>query len=149
MSNATNSDVELAALLGGPNIAVLQNLHPLLVKIDSAVVISMITNNYDTNDTLRSECKYMMTRLGNPQIRHVYREQNKVADALALAKEGARRKVFGAMKLLIVPPVYANNCFWTDMGGTTFARKINVCNNSLSGHYGQNRSMTLANSNVP
>lgn len=42
-------------------------------------------------------------------IKHNYREQNRVADLLA--KEVARKAIFGKLTMLVVPPMYANKVF--------------------------------------
>lgn len=63
-------------------------------------------------------------KLGKPTIKHTYKAAN------ALAKEGAKKKVFGRPAMLIVPPVYIIDVFWTDILGTTNQRLILTCNNT-------------------
>lgn len=67
---------------------------------------------------LFSECKYLIKKLTKPIIKHMYREENRVAEELA--KEGARQSLLEETTLLEVPPVYAIEAVQTDTLGTTF-----------------------------
>ncbi|OIS95740.1 hypothetical protein A4A49_03511 [Nicotiana attenuata] len=73
-----------------------------------------------------SECRLLMARPGNLVISHIYTEQNRVADLLA--KEGAKKKLFDKPRILVVPPMFANDTVWADILGTTFDRKTAECN---------------------
>lgn len=62
-------------------------------------------------------------------IKHNYKERNRVADLLA---KGAKKEVFGRLAMLLVPPVFVNETFWTDILGTIFPKHVLKCNsNSL------------------
>nr|XP_033516803.1 uncharacterized protein LOC117281097 [Nicotiana tomentosiformis] len=69
----------------------------------------------------------MLAALGHPPVKHVYREANRVADALA--REGVKQQVAGN-NCLVVPPVFVNEILWADILGTIFERKIRECNST-------------------
>ncbi|OIT21149.1 hypothetical protein A4A49_54534 [Nicotiana attenuata] len=110
----------------GLKIALDQGLSLLVIDSDSEMVLEMLKNGNLTHNPIISECRYLMKQLGNPVTGHSYREQNQVADLLA--KEGARKEVFGKTQFLAIPPVFANEAVLADILGTVFDRKINVCN---------------------
>ncbi|OIT03985.1 hypothetical protein A4A49_64319, partial [Nicotiana attenuata] len=65
-------------------------------------------------------------RMGSVIVRHSYREQNRVADALA--KEAAKKNFLNKILLLAVPTVFANDVFWADTLGTELPRIFLGCN---------------------
>lgn len=65
-----------------------------------------------------------MTRLVIRKLSHVYREQNKVADALA--KEGMKKQVFENVEILIVPPVFVQKMMEADTLGAIYIRCLNL-----------------------
>ncbi|KAK6783923.1 hypothetical protein RDI58_017377 [Solanum bulbocastanum] len=67
----------------------------------------MLSNN-NTNTlygNIVDECRYLMQKLENTKMTHVFREQNRAADNLA--KEGTKVAVFDEPNILLVPHVYA------------------------------------------
>lgn len=46
-----------------------------------------------------------------------------------MAKEGARKEVFGTTKVFAVPPVFALKHVWADIPGTLYFRSTNLCVN--------------------
>ncbi|KAK6791851.1 hypothetical protein RDI58_010932 [Solanum bulbocastanum] len=106
-----------------------RNLNPLEINCDSSQTIYMIKNDCQSFNNSISECKYLMKKLTISTIKHVYREENRVAEELA--KEGARRSFLEETILLEVPPVYAIEAVQTDPLGTMleeliYAGRLNV-----------------------
>ncbi|OIT31577.1 hypothetical protein A4A49_64257, partial [Nicotiana attenuata] len=64
--------------------------------------------------------------MGSVVVRHIYREQNRVADALA--KEAAKVIFLNKLLTLPVPPMFANDVFWADILGTELPRSFVGCN---------------------
>ncbi|KAK6782250.1 hypothetical protein RDI58_020046 [Solanum bulbocastanum] len=75
---------------------------------------------------------YFMKESGITTIKHVYRKENKVTDELA--KEGERRLFLEETTFLDVFPVYAIKVVQADTFGTTFVRRIKLCNINNVGH---------------
>ncbi|OIS99919.1 hypothetical protein A4A49_59953, partial [Nicotiana attenuata] len=67
-----------------------------------------------------------MPRMEKVMVRHTYREQNRVADALA--KEAANSSFLGRTIILAVPPMFSNDVFWADILGTELVRNFWSCN---------------------
>ncbi|OIT39427.1 hypothetical protein A4A49_58028, partial [Nicotiana attenuata] len=65
-------------------------------------------------------------RMGRVVVRHIYREQNRVADALA--KEAAKEMFLNKTMTLSVPPMFVNDVFWADILGTELVRSFMGCN---------------------
>ncbi|OIS96631.1 hypothetical protein A4A49_60609 [Nicotiana attenuata] len=65
-----------------------------------------------------------MQRMDRVVVRHTYREQNRVANAMA--KEAVVPSFFGRSSLLAVPPMFANDVFW--ILGTEVVREFLACN---------------------
>ncbi|KAH0642229.1 hypothetical protein KY290_033826 [Solanum tuberosum] len=75
---------------------------------------------------------YLMKEPGITTIKHVYREENRVTDELA--NEGERRLFLEETTFLDVSPVYAIEVVQADTLGTTFVRRIKLCNINNVGH---------------
>ncbi|OIT38011.1 hypothetical protein A4A49_55946, partial [Nicotiana attenuata] len=67
-----------------------------------------------------------MQRMDKVMVRHTYREQNGVVDALV--KEAANSSFWGRTIILAVPPMFANNIFFADILGTEVVRNFWACN---------------------
>ncbi|KAK4733878.1 hypothetical protein R3W88_008139 [Solanum pinnatisectum] len=74
----------------------------------------------------------LIRRMEEAQVKHVYREQNKLTDRLC--KEGLKCTTLGKPIFLLSPPLYASKLAWGDIIGTTYLRNIPTCNNYLNGH---------------
>lgn len=72
-----------------------------------------------------SECRSIIQRVRGTVVKHSYREKNTVADPLA--KEGAKKDLFGRTIILVIPAVFANEAFWVDILGTVFSKNILEC----------------------
>ncbi|OIT37449.1 hypothetical protein A4A49_57916, partial [Nicotiana attenuata] len=67
-----------------------------------------------------------MQRMDKVIVRYIYREQNRVADALA--KEATNSSFLGRTTMLAVTPMFANDVFWEDILGTEVVRNFWACN---------------------
>ncbi|OIT27102.1 hypothetical protein A4A49_65913, partial [Nicotiana attenuata] len=65
-------------------------------------------------------------RMGRVEVRHTYREQNRVADILA--KEAAKEDFLCKSVTLAVPLVFVTDVFWADILGTELPRSFLGCN---------------------
>ncbi|OIT30140.1 putative ribonuclease h protein, partial [Nicotiana attenuata] len=75
-------EAEFRALIKGLQLAEQNNLLPLHIDTDSAEIIGMLEGNL-IFDPLICECRLLIQRMGRVVVRHAFREQNRVADALA------------------------------------------------------------------
>lgn len=69
----------------------------------------MLKMGNNTYDPIISECRLLIQKMSRIVIKQNNREQNGVADLLA--NKGARKKLFGKLTMLVVPPMYANKVF--------------------------------------
>ncbi|OIT01908.1 hypothetical protein A4A49_56670, partial [Nicotiana attenuata] len=122
----TNTRAEVQALIRGLQLAKQNNLVPLEINTDSAETINMLLNGNLIFDPLICECRSIIQRLGSVVVRHIYREQKKVVDALA--KEVAKEMSLNKSMTLSVPPMFANDIFWADILGTELIRSFVGCN---------------------
>lgn len=107
-------------------MAIDRNLTPLEINTDSIELVNMFCCGHLLYETLISECKYLMQRLGAPRLVYVFREQNRIADALA--KEGAKMEGFDDPTFLEVPLMCDRGPLHADIVGTTFIRKTKIGN---------------------
>ncbi|KAH0658744.1 hypothetical protein KY289_027492 [Solanum tuberosum] len=131
---------KLLAIRRGLQIVVDHNLTPIEINTDSAKAIHRIKDNNLLYDNLIVECRYLMSKLEVTKLSHVFREQNRVADALA--KEGTKVEVFDEPTILIVPPLFVQKEVEADTLGTMYIRLTNNIFNSF-----QDRDVTQSNEN--
>ncbi|XP_070003147.1 uncharacterized protein [Nicotiana sylvestris] len=99
--NSTHA--ELQALQADLNLAYEKRLAPLEIDTDSTDIIKLLQHNISpayTNTIL--ECRYLLKKLGNPVIRHSFREDNKVAHLLC--KWGSKHHLSSTTTILHSPP---------------------------------------------
>ncbi|OIS98833.1 hypothetical protein A4A49_60915, partial [Nicotiana attenuata] len=65
-------------------------------------------------------------RMDKVVVKHTYREQNRVADALA--NEATKTVFLNRSSILPVPLMFANDVFWADILGTDIVRIFVGCN---------------------
>ncbi|XP_019244379.1 PREDICTED: uncharacterized protein LOC109224248 [Nicotiana attenuata] len=92
MPHTTNIVTELTTLLKGLQIAERNGWIPLEVATDSTEVIRLLIIGNITYDPIICECKLLIQRMTRVVVRHSYKEQNRVTDALA--KEEAKIEFF-------------------------------------------------------
>ena len=85
--NATNNVAEYFGLIRGLKRAIKMNIHHLLVKGDSQLIIKQMTGQYQVKSESMVElyniAKELETRFENISYEHVYRKYNKRADQLS------------------------------------------------------------------
>lgn len=123
---ATNTRAEVQALIRGLQLEEQNNLVLLEINNDLVETINMLLNDNMIFDPLICECRSIIQRMGSMVVRHIYREQNRVADALA--KEAAKEMFLNKSLTLSVPPIFANDVFWADILGTELVRSFVDCN---------------------
>ncbi|XP_070026590.1 uncharacterized protein [Nicotiana sylvestris] len=116
----TNTLAELKALLKGLQLAEQNGWVPLDINTDSAEIIQMLLTGNLIYDPTICECRLLMQRMDRVVVRHTYKEQNRVADAIA--KEAAKPTLLGRSSLLAVPPMFVNDLFWADILETEVVR---------------------------
>ncbi|OIT22333.1 putative ribonuclease h protein [Nicotiana attenuata] len=126
--HATNIFTEGLALIQGLRIAIQQSIRRLVVETDCNLLINMLTNENGPYQNLITDCRWMLTRAGEPQVTHVFREANGVADIMA--KHGSNSNSFGNPMLYFSPPPFVTSTFELDKLGTLCPRKVPICNNS-------------------
>ncbi|KAL0016847.1 hypothetical protein SO802_003916 [Lithocarpus litseifolius] len=70
----------------GIQLALSEGIQNLIVELDARVVIDLINSNVDTvkpYSPLSCDCRCLLRRFPQVQVKHVYREGNRCADALA------------------------------------------------------------------
>ena len=78
--------MEFWALRDGLKLALSEGIQNLIVELDARVVIDLISSNVDTvkpYSPLLCDCRCLLRRFPRVQVKHVYREGNRCADALA------------------------------------------------------------------
>ncbi|KAL0006134.1 hypothetical protein SO802_013695 [Lithocarpus litseifolius] len=82
----TSITAEFWALRDGLKLALSEGIQNLIVELDARVVIDLINSNVDTvkpYSPLLYDCRCLLRRFPQAQVKHVYREGNRCADALA------------------------------------------------------------------
>lgn len=77
---------ELWALRDGMQLADHMGIRQLEVELDAKVIVGLLNSNKNPNSTyapLLSNCRYLLAKLPQVRVSHVFREANKCADWLA------------------------------------------------------------------
>ncbi|XP_019251144.1 PREDICTED: uncharacterized protein LOC109230066 [Nicotiana attenuata] len=125
--HATNIYMEGLVLIQGLKIAIQQNIRRLVVETGCSALVNMLTNDNGPYQNLITDCRWMLTRAGEPQVTHIFREANGVADVMA--KNGSNSNFFGNPMLYFSPPPFVVSTFELDKLGTLCPRKVPICNN--------------------
>ncbi|KAK6778033.1 hypothetical protein RDI58_024751 [Solanum bulbocastanum] len=75
-------ETEMRALLLGLTLALQYEMMHLEINIDSLQLVHLLNSPLFHDSPLLIDCRYLLRRMGDPRVSHVYREQNKLADAL-------------------------------------------------------------------
>lgn len=130
LHHTTNNFAEIIILLEGLSIACEHRLNFIEVNIDYIKILRMfLRNEHSFYNNIFDECMSLPVKLGNPTVRHCYREQSGAANILA--KEGNKGKFLNHTDFLIVPPMCTREAAEEDINETTFARLIPACKLSL------------------
>nr|XP_009786072.1 PREDICTED: uncharacterized protein LOC104234226 [Nicotiana sylvestris] len=98
---------ELYALMQGLRYAYERNITPLEVEVDAKDIILLLhTENFGLFNLI-VDCRYYLGLLGNPTVKHVYREKNMVSDQLAKVGhnfgDAWLPRVFEAVPIFVAP----------------------------------------------
>ncbi|GAA0168733.1 hypothetical protein LIER_23385 [Lithospermum erythrorhizon] len=77
---------ELWALRDGLELALHGNYSPIHIEVDSHIILNIVSKppeSYNCYNAIVIDCRWLLSRLREAQIRHQFHEGNKVADALA------------------------------------------------------------------
>jgi len=87
LGHATNNVAEYSALVWGLKNALSAGVSHIVVAADSELIVKQINGQYQVkSDDLKPlfrQAKELLTCFEEAQVKHVYREENKAADALA------------------------------------------------------------------
>ncbi|HEY1267247.1 MAG TPA: ribonuclease HI family protein [Candidatus Binatia bacterium] len=87
LGKATNNVAEYAGLLMGLEEAIKLGVKQLRVESDSELLVRQLTGVYKVKEPrlieLHRKAQELLLRFESHRIRHVYREQNRIADKLA------------------------------------------------------------------
>ncbi|OIT39909.1 putative ribonuclease h protein, partial [Nicotiana attenuata] len=82
-ANATNIQMEAMSLLQGLQLAIQKRLIPLVIETDCQDLINLINNEKMLYRNIIDDCRFLLSEVGAPPLKHAFREANGVADALA------------------------------------------------------------------
>ncbi|OIT29296.1 hypothetical protein A4A49_59726, partial [Nicotiana attenuata] len=82
-------------------LALSKNLVPLIVEIDSQVLIQLLSSNNLGFSHMLMDCRQLIEKLGSPQVCHIFKEANAAADKLACYGKG-RDLAMGKNVLVLV-----------------------------------------------
>ncbi|OIS97442.1 hypothetical protein A4A49_62516, partial [Nicotiana attenuata] len=81
--HATNIYMEILALLHGVKLALTKKLSPLVIETDCLKLLNLLKSNNCLYQNLIDDCRYLLRKASDPQLKHVFREANGVANLLA------------------------------------------------------------------
>lgn len=88
----------------------------------------MTTNNDCYYQNLVDDCRGLLQEVGDPPLKHIFKEANEVGDKLA--KQGNCPDLFGSLMLFYVPPTFVASTFEKDKMGTMSPKQVSLCNDS-------------------
>ncbi|KAK4726506.1 hypothetical protein R3W88_031423 [Solanum pinnatisectum] len=106
---------EIEAFLAGLHIAFTHNLFPLEVETDSLEILQFLEDSPPTYSSIIMSCRSMLKKLGNPMVRHNFRQANMVADVLS--KICAKLTMTNQPHILLSPPEAVKDYLKADLGG--------------------------------
>ncbi|OIT02175.1 putative ribonuclease h protein, partial [Nicotiana attenuata] len=81
--HATNIYMGILALLHGVKLVLTEKLFPLVIETDCLELLNLLKSNNCLYQNLIDDCRYLLRKANDPQLNHVFREANGVADLLA------------------------------------------------------------------
>lgn len=119
---------ELLALHQGLQIAHERYLTPIEIEIDSTDLFSILDKVPPLFNSIVWSCRRLLKKLGNPVLRHNFREANGVTDFLS--KKSAKMRQT-SVDLLLSPPYQVLPGLQHDLQETTVTKLVtrSVCNN--------------------
>lgn len=122
--HTTPLHAELLALKKGLEIAAANNIKPIEIDVDAAELTRMFQIDNSRYHNLLFSCRSLMKATQAAPPRHIFREQNTVADALA--KLGLAETNFGDAQILSTPPVSVEALVPADKLGAFTFHTINL-----------------------
>lgn len=113
---------ELQALHTGLEIALERNISALEVEVVSTKVIEHFKYVHPNYQSIVESCRFPLRRLGNPVVRHNFRQGNRLADSLAM--EGMLLDMKNEDYILLVAPSAARPNLLADKNGEATTRTI-------------------------
>jgi ribonuclease HI len=86
IGSASSVVAELWALRDGLSLVIDMDFLIVLIEIDAFIVVSFLSTNAPRHPCLSSlvdDCRYLLQRIPQNELKHVFREANKCADSLA------------------------------------------------------------------
>ncbi|KAK4738045.1 hypothetical protein R3W88_001742 [Solanum pinnatisectum] len=120
---------ELLTLLHGLTLAKEKNFKHIMVETDSQVLLNSLNNDSSQYSHICADCRSLLQQLGAPPLKHVPREANGTANALAEYGKKSRDQIMIGNKLYIF---YASPSCITyeldrDANGTGSLRSVPLC----------------------
>ncbi|KAF3631896.1 putative Cysteine/Histidine-rich C1 domain family protein [Capsicum annuum] len=94
--------VELEALQEGLRMAILHNLSPMEIESDSTELRNLLHYPFPPYTDIVNACRSMLKSLGNPVVRHSFRQANRVADILS--RLSSHRPRISTNDFFLTPP---------------------------------------------
>lgn len=117
---------ELSSIIVGLNLACKLSYRQVITEIDSQIALKMITNRGQItshNRVLVNKYKEMLMQDYIMELRHIYREANRIADQTT--NWAIKQKV--GVHALEVPPLSLNQIISADVQGASLPRLIHLC----------------------
>ncbi|KAH0776460.1 hypothetical protein KY290_007871 [Solanum tuberosum] len=119
---------ELEAFFVGLKIAADCSIVPIGIELDSIEVIEALEYTQPIYATKVNSCRLLMKRLGNPLVRHCFRQANKVADFLS--RLGTKLTPSAQATILSPPPDHTLSLIKDDQQGLISTKQVlrTTCN---------------------
>ncbi|KAM3379018.1 hypothetical protein P3S68_011431 [Capsicum galapagoense] len=124
---------ELQALKSGLELVLLHKLYPIEIDIDLTDVIDLLNSSPLADETI-TLCRSLLKKLGNPVLRHTFRQLNMVADSLC--KFGAELPPSIPVTVLQTPPPQVISLLQADRSGVLVTRLISKSSINKLASYG-------------
>lgn len=122
-------EMETQALLLGLTLALHYGLMHLEINVDSQKLVHLLNSLLYHDSPLFTDYRYLLHRMGDPSVSHVYREQNKLADALAAAAITTNFADNNTM-LFWNPPASLMDILQADKNGELYNRRVTATTHS-------------------
>lgn len=111
---------EMEALLQGLQLAKDNNFTTIEIETDSTDLMEALHHAQPLYASISNSCRLLMKKLGNPVIRHSFRQANQVADFLS--KMGSKLTSSAQATIFQYPPAPAIPLTKADLEGVTTTR---------------------------
>ncbi|OIT05759.1 hypothetical protein A4A49_61449, partial [Nicotiana attenuata] len=96
--------MEILALLHRVKLALTKKFIPLVIETDCLELLNLLKSNNCLYQNLIDDCRYLLRKANDPQLKHIFREANGVADLLA--KNGCSLGTFCTLQTFAGPPIF-------------------------------------------